>query len=145
MTDRIAGTLLILLAITYFIVGSEYDTELLADPLGPKSFPMMLGLVLGLFSLYLVVRPDPEPRWHGWRHWRRQIVALAALVLYGIVLEYLGFIASSVAASGYLAWLMGAGRGQAVLVGIGASVLLYFTFNNLLGLPLPTGEIFGGR
>lgn len=145
MTDRITGILLILLAITYFIIGSAYETELLADPLGPKSFPMLLGALLAVFSLYLLFRPDPEPRWHGWVQWRRQIVAVAALVIYGLVLETIGFIISSVLASGFLAWLMGARRLQALLVGIGASVLLYFTFNNFLGLPLPTGEVFGGR
>jgi len=145
MTDRITGILLILLAITYFIIGSAYETELLADPLGPKSFPMLLGVLLAAFSLYLLFRPDPEPRWHGWAQWRRQIAAVVALIVYGFVLEIIGFIVSSVLAAGFLAWLMGARRVEALLVGIGASILLYFAFNNFLGLPLPTGEIFGGR
>jgi putative tricarboxylic transport membrane protein len=145
MTDRITGTVLILLAMTYFLIGSGYETDLLVDPLGPKSYPMMLGAALGLFSLYLLVRPDTHAGWHGWHQWRRQILALTALVIYGIIFDYVGFIVSSVLASGFLAWLMGARPRDALLIGLGASVLLYFTFNHFLGLPLPAGAVFGGR
>lgn len=144
MTDRITGLLLLMLAVAYGILGSGFESDFITDPLGPTAFPIMLAILLALFSLNLLLRPDPEPDWHGAAVWRRQIFALAALIIYALVLEYFGFILSSTVLVAYLAWLMGADLRHTATTGIGATILLYFLFNNFLGLPLPTGEIFGG-
>lgn len=144
MTDRITGMLLLLLAIAYGVTGSRFHSDFITDPLGPAAFPVMLASALGIFSLYLLFRPDPNPDWHGWKAWRRQLLALAGLLVYGMILEYLGFIVSSMFLVAYLAYLMGASGWRLAGIGIIASVALYFLFNNFLGLPLPAGEIFGG-
>lgn len=144
MTDRITGMLILLLAIAYTVAGSRFESDFLTDPLGPTAFPVMLGTALGLFSLYLLFRPDPEPEWPGVRSWRRQGMTLTALIIYGLVLEFVGFIISSMVLVGFLSQMLGADRRFMIGTGIGASILLYFLFNNLLGLPLPAGEIFGG-
>lgn len=144
VTDRITGTLLLLLAIAYGVAGSRFESNFISDPLGPNAFPVMLGSALGLFSLYLLFRPDPEPKWPSVSSWRRQGVALAALIIYGFVLEFVGFILSSIVLVGFLSQMLGADRKYMIGTGIGASIVLYFLFNNFLGLPLPAGEIFGG-
>jgi len=144
VTDRTTGLLLLLLAIAYGILGSGFESDFITDPLGPTAFPVMLALLLGTFSLYLLVRPDPEPAWHGAAVWRRQLYALVSLIVYAVALEFLGFIASSVVLMAFLARLMGADLRHTATTGVGATVLLYFLFNNFLGLPLPAGEIFGG-
>ncbi|MBL6929731.1 MAG: tripartite tricarboxylate transporter TctB family protein [Rhodospirillales bacterium] len=144
MTDRITGTLLLLLAIAYSVAGAGFESDFISDPLGPNAFPVMLGSALGLFSLYLLFRPDPEPEWPSLKSWKRQGAALAALIIYGIVLEFIGFIISSVVLVGFLSQMLGGNRRYMIGTGIGASIVLYFLFNNVLGLPLPAGEIFGG-
>ena len=144
MTDRITGLLLLLLALAFGITGSQFESDFITDPLGPNAFPVMLATVLGLFSLYLLLRPDPEPEWPASRAFRTQGMALAALIAYGVVLEFIGFIISSILLVSFLSHLMGANRRSMLATGIAASVVLYFLFNNFLGLPLPAGEIFGG-
>ena len=104
----------------------------------------MLAVFLALFSFYLLFRPDPEPNWPPSKSLRRQGMALGALIVYGVILEFIGFIISSIALVGFLSYLMGANRRYIAATGICASVFLYFLFNDFLGLPLPAGEIFGG-
>lgn len=144
VTDRITGILLLLLAIAYGVSGSHLEAAFVTDPLGPSAFPVMLATLLGIFSLYLLFRPDPNPEWHGWTAWRRQLLALAGLILYGAILEYIGFLISSAILVAYLSFLMGAKGWRLGAIGVCASVGLYFLFNDFLGLPLPAGEIFGG-
>lgn len=144
MTDRITGMLILLLAIAYGVAGNSFESDFITDPLGPTAFPVMLATVLGIFSLYLLFRPDPEPGWPSAGSWRRQGMALSALIVYGLVLEFIGFIVSSIVLVGFLSYMLGANRAFMIGTGVGASILLYFLFNNFLGLPLPAGEIFGG-
>lgn len=144
MADRITGIFLFILSVFYAVTATGYENEFMTDPLGPKAFPIMLAVFLAAFSLVLIFRPDPDIQWHAWRRWRRQIYAIAILIVYCLVLDYLGFIASSIIAVGILSYIMGADIKRAVATGIGASVLLYFIFNNLLNLPLPLGAWFGG-
>ena len=144
MTDRLTGVLLLVLAMAFGIAGSGFESDFITDPLGPSAFPVMLAVVLAFFSVFLLFKPDPEPAWPGLGQWGRQIVTLAGMVSYGIVLEFIGFPIASVLLVAFLALMLGAKPVRAVLTGIGASVVLYFLFNNFLGLPLPLGEIFGG-
>ena len=144
VTDRITGLLLLLLAIAYGVAGYRFESTFITDPLGPNAFPVMLAVFLALFSFYLLFRPDPEPNWPPSKSLRRQGMALGALIVYGVILEFIGFIISSIALVGFLSYLMGANRRYIAATGICASVFLYFLFNDFLGLPLPAGEIFGG-
>lgn len=144
MTDRITGMLGLILALAYGIAGSQYQSDFITDELGPTAFPIMLATALGIFCLYLLVRPDPNPDWGTWLVWRNQIIAIVAMVLYGMVLETLGFLLSTFLLVGFLSLMLGGPRGPAAATGIGASIVLYFLFDYGLGLPLPSGSLFGG-
>lgn len=144
MADRITGIILLILSGCYLAAARGYENDFMTDPLGPKAFPIMLAGFLAAFSLVLIFRPDPSPKWHEWRRWRRQIYAIAILVVYCLVLDYVGFIVSSIAAVSIFSVIMGAGIKRGIATGICASVVLYFIFNNLLNLPLPLGSWFGG-
>lgn len=144
MTDRITGTLLLALAIAFGLHARSFRTNFLTDPLGPQAWPMMLAGMLALLSIYLLVRPEREPNWQKPVVLLRQIVLVAGLVVYAMLLDPLGFVASTVLVVAFMALLLGARWWQAGVTGLASSVLLYLLFNNLLGLPLPTGALFGG-
>ncbi len=144
MTDRITGMLGLILALAYGIAGSGFHSDFITDNLGPTVFPIMLAVALGIFCLYLLIRPDPNPDWGSWPIWRNQLIAVVAMVLYATVLETLGFLLSTSLLVGFLSFMLGGPRWPAVATGVGASVVLYFLFNFGLGLPLPTGSLFGG-
>jgi putative tricarboxylic transport membrane protein len=138
VSDRLAGLALLALAIAYGVTASGYEA-FIGDPLGPAVFPLVIAIPLGLFSLYLIVRPDPEPDWARGRPLLMQALSVITLLLYAYLLEPLGFVVSTFLAVVVLASLLGARPAQAGAAGGAIAVVLYVLFNNLLGLPLPAG------
>jgi putative tricarboxylic transport membrane protein len=138
VSDRLTGLVLLLLAVAYGVTASSYEA-MIGDPLGPAVFPLVVAIPFGLFSLYLILRPDPEPDWARGRPLLMQVLSVLTLLLYAWLLEPLGFIVSTFIAVVVLGWLLGARLGQAGAGGAGIAVGLYLLFNNLLGLPLPAG------
>jgi putative tricarboxylic transport membrane protein len=140
MSDRLAGLVLLALAVAYGITASGFQTRF-GDPLGPAIFPLVLAFPLGVLSLYLIARPDPEPEWARGRALLKQGLALIVFVAYAYLLEPLGFIVASVLAVALLGRLLGARLWQSGAAGLAIAVVLFFLFNNLLGLPLPAGVL----
>jgi len=140
MSDRLAGLVLLVLAVAYGVTASGFKA-MIGDPLGPATFPLVLAIPLGLLSLYLIARPDPEPDWARGRALLKQALALIVFVAYADLLEPLGFIVASVLAVALLGWLLGARLWQSGAAGLGIAVVLFLLFNNLLGLPLPAGVL----
>ena len=138
MSDRLTGLVLLALAIAYGVTASGYQA-MIGDPLGPAVFPLVIAIPLGLFSLYLIVRPDPGPEWARGRPLLMQALSVITLLLYAYLLEPLGFIVSTFIAVVVLGWLLGAKLAQAGAAGLGIAVVLFVLFNNILGLPLPAG------
>ena len=140
--DRIAGGLLLVLAIWYFYQASSFDVGF-GDPAGPALFPRIVAVPLGLFSLYLLVKPDRDVVWVEWPQAFGQIACIAVLFGYPLILEPLGFPIATLIATLVLSKILGGTWLQAVATGIVVGFGLYFLFNFGFGLPLPVGPIFG--
>jgi putative tricarboxylic transport membrane protein len=138
VSDRLAGLVLLALAVAYGITASGYQA-MIGDPLGPAVFPIVLAIPLGLFSIYLIIHPDREPAWPRGPALVKQILAIVAFVAYAYLLEPLGFVLSTFLAVVVLGWLLGAKPHQAAAAGVGIAVVLFLLFDSLLGLPLPPG------
>jgi len=54
-TDRIISGLTLLLAAVYLYATSRIPTLEIGDPLGPKAFPILLGIALVLGAILLVI------------------------------------------------------------------------------------------
>ena len=135
-SDRIAGLIMLVLAIWYGWTAGSYEASF-GDPLGPAAFPRMLAFPAGILSLFLILRPDPEPDWVLGRPALKQLATLAVLVSYAFALVPLGFVLATALAVAILGRLLGAGWGKAVVSGVVMSVSLFVVFDMLLGLPLP--------
>ena len=140
MSDRLTGLILLALAIAYGITASGYQA-MIGDPLGPAVFPIVLAIPLGLFGVYLIIRPDPEPAWPKGPALLKQILAITAFVAYAYLLEPLGFVVSTFLAVVVLGWLLGARLYQAGAAGVGIAIVLFVLFDTMLGLPLPPGVL----
>lgn len=136
LSDRIAGVILLALAVGFWVAASQYQVSF-GDPVGPAAFPKLVAIPLGLFSLYLVARPDPDPQWIHWPGIVRQGVTLAVLLLYPLLLEPLGFPAAPALGSMILARILGGSWLQSVLLGLVVGGGLFVVFDTVLGLPLP--------
>jgi putative tricarboxylic transport membrane protein len=140
VSDRLTGLALLALAVAYGITAGGYQA-MIGDPLGPAVFPVALAVALGGLSLYLIVRPDAEPDWPRGRALLKQVLTLVAFVAYAYLLEPLGFVVSTLLAVAVLGWLLGARLWQAGAAGVAIAVVLFVTFDTLLGLPLPAGVL----
>ncbi|MGQ4877160.1 tripartite tricarboxylate transporter TctB family protein [Billgrantia sp. LNSP4103-1] len=138
--DRIFGVLLLVLAVAYGWGASQFPEPFGgSEAIGPETFPHLLAVVLGLSSLYLIVRPDPDNAWPWSRTGIELVIAVVVLVLYAMFLQPLGFIVSTTLAVGTLCWRMGARPLNAYLVGAVSGVVVFLLFNFALDLSLPLG------
>jgi putative tricarboxylic transport membrane protein len=139
MSDRLLGGISILLALAIIYGAWQIETGMMLDPLGPRTFPMIIGAVLAIASVYLLVRPDPEPDWPARRRALEILLAVGVMIAYALLLEPLGFILASALAVFVLSWRLGGSLGTSAVVGVGVSLLIYVVFHTILGLSLARG------
>ncbi|WP_375689348.1 tripartite tricarboxylate transporter TctB family protein [Pseudooceanicola sp. LIPI14-2-Ac024] len=139
MSDRIFGGIGLVLAIFFAWQASIIQESFLSDIVGPKVFPYIIAAVMGLASIYFLVKPDPEPDWPT--AGRLAEIGLAALVMfaYAQALPAFGFLIATAIAAAYLTWRLGSRPLESVLIGVGTSVGIYVIFRLLLGLSLARG------
>ncbi|WP_280548116.1 tripartite tricarboxylate transporter TctB family protein [Halomonas sp. 11-S5] len=138
--DRTFGILMIVLAVAYGWGATQLPAPFGgSEAVGPETFPLLLSVVLGLSSLYMIVRPDPDNAWPWSRTGVELVVAVVILVLYAALLQPLGFILSTTLAVGTLCWRMGSAPVRAYLTGAVSGVVVFLVFNFALDLALPLG------
>ena len=95
MSDRLLGVVGLLLALALTVGAWQIETGLMLDPLGPRTFPIIIVAVLAIASICsLSCGPTPSPT--GRRHGRdagKIAHAVVVMIGYAPLLEPLGFIA----------------------------------------------------
>ena len=141
-SDRIFGLVFALLALAYIASALQIQTSFLSDPVGPKTFPVIIGIVGAVSAVFIVIRPDPDPTWPSLRTFGALLVAVAVLVAYAFALEPLGFLLPTAVAATILSYQIKPRIGFAALAGVGLSIGLFVVFRFALGLglvPFPSG------
>jgi len=115
---------------------------------GPGLVPLVLGVALGVLSLLFVIakgfkkKTEAVPLWADQRNKKRILLTLAILLVYAIVLPYLGFLVSSFF---LIFFLLALSYSQKRIVLGMASVLIslafYIIFQILLKIQLPHGVL----
>ena len=136
ISDRIFGLVVIVVALAYIASAFQIQTSFLSDPVGSKTFPILLGAIAILCGLVVAFRPDAEPEWPGPARFVKIVAACAVMILYAYSLKPLGFLAPTAVAAGLLSWLILPRPGFNVAAGLGLSVGLFFVFKYALGLGL---------
>lgn len=145
MIDRITGLILIALAFWYGLGASRLESGFGSGPVGPKAFPLMLAVSLGVIALFLLIRVDPNPAGLTRRTWGNFGLVIASFLVYAYLLAPVGFVVATTLETGFVSQRFGAKPWQALLTGLLSSVALYVLFVFALGIPLPLGRLFGGR
>lgn len=136
LSDRLAGAIVLALAVWYHRTAEGFS-ESFGDPVGPSAFPQMIAVPTGALALFLLVRPDPDPKWlHLPGAWR-QIATLVTLLAYPTLIEPAGFPAATFLGAAALSRILGASWLGATAVGLAVGPGLWLIFDPLLGLPLP--------
>jgi len=143
MTDRIVGVLVLLLAAGYALVASGMQVGFLPDPLGPRSFPYIIAILVSVSALWLLFKPDPDPGWPERGFWLPFGLVLTSIVAYAYLIVPLGFILTTTLEMTLLSMLFGARWWHGLLGALAFTLVVYFLFTEGLGVPLPAGRIWG--
>lgn len=141
MADRVFAFGALALAAFYGFVALGLKAPFQYDPLGPETWPRLLAVVFALCAAYVLARPEPEPDWGGAVTLRRLGLSLAALIVYAVLFDPVGFIVTTSIYAAGMAWWGGVRPARAVVYGLGLGVLGYFVCTRLLVLNLPAGVL----
>ncbi|HFQ15604.1 MAG TPA: tripartite tricarboxylate transporter TctB family protein [Rhodobacteraceae bacterium] len=136
VSDRVFGLVVTLVALAYIASATQIQSSFLADPVGPRTFPIIIGSVAALCGVLMVLRPDPDPQWPGLGTFFALVFAVVVLVGYAFTLKPLGFLIPTAFAAGILSYQIHPRLATAALSGLGLSLGLYFVFKFVLGLGL---------
>lgn len=141
-TDRVAGVLVAVLGVAVGAEATTFDVLFRTDPVGPKVLPMLAAAVFVGSGLYLAVRPGPGGAWPARSTLIRMAAAVASFGVYAALLAPLGFVVATTATVSALSILFGGPWKKAVTAALTLSVVLWYLFVWLLGLPLPLGSVW---
>lgn len=143
---------MLLFSITYGLLATSIQLSFLAqqEVFTARTMPYGLavaGIVLSLMILVLPVR-DPAGKKTltdvtAGMAWRRAISLVVLMVVYGLIMKWVGFIVASILflIAGF--YILGERRIKImVLAAVPLVVLLWFIMSSLLGVYIAPGEIF---
>lgn len=147
MADRILAACALALAAAYLYATSQLPSLDIGDPLGPKAFPVLLGILFAVAGVLLLIEAQRKPRaaapghspWAGSRPRAVGAVAAATAIFFAL-LEPLGYL---VALSLYLfvlmLWLHARKPAACVAVAVLFAIGSYALFAKVLGVTLAKG------
>jgi putative tricarboxylic transport membrane protein len=144
-TDVISAVTLLALALAALLEASKLPFGRLNSP-QPGFFPLILAIFLAIFSLALMAESIREAKEESRSAsgesgiWKRIVLAVGALFVFGVLFESLGYILSTFL---FIAFLLRAVEQQnwslVVVVAFFTSLATYLVFALLLNTPLPGG------
>ena len=169
--NRVTGALTLAFALWYGFEAFGLKSGFGSGPITPKSFPLLLAVILGLTGIAIFFSPSanktlsgsaspeaspdeaqtdeaPAGESAGWPTlggWLNMVLLLVSFVAYAFLLVPIGFVAATTLETGLISQRFGAKLWQALATGLLVSLSLYALFVFGLGIPLPVGSIFGGR
>jgi putative tricarboxylic transport membrane protein len=149
LIDRLIGAAALLLAAVYLYATSKIPTLEIGDPLGPKAFPILLGIVLIAAALLLFIETlkadrdtgDVAPR-ESRRHWWMIGGVTVWTAIYFSLFDRAGYLIATIAYLLPMMAVFNAGKWVAnVLTTVLWAVGSYVLFVKILGVALPAGVL----
>ncbi|MEO1537535.1 MAG: tripartite tricarboxylate transporter TctB family protein [Pseudomonadota bacterium] len=141
-SDRLFGVVVILCALAYAAGALQIQTSFMSDPVGSKTFPLILAGVASICGLVMIVRPDADPEWPGIATLGSLLVSVIVMVGYAYTIKPLGFMIPTAICAAILSYQISPRALPSLLTGLGLSVGLFLIFKYALGLglqPFPKG------
>lgn len=176
MADRILGIGCLLLGAAMAWASRSYAAEISYEPVGPRAFPLLLAAIFALIGAWLLVTggrraaeplapsaatlAEPLPSSGAAEaatampptRPQHRLVAVAmcavAVLVYGALFQPLGFVLATTLMAVPVCKAFGGTLKAGLLGGLGLGLGLFFLFDKLLDVILPTGVLsflLGGR
>ena len=136
MSDQIFGAVVALVALGYILSATKVQTSFLSDPVGPKLFPMIIGVVALVCAAAIIIKPDTDPVWPKARIFLSLFICAVVLIAYAYSLKPFGFLVPTAICTAILSYQIHPRVVSSILAGIGLSVGLFLLFRYGLGLSL---------
>lgn len=142
MANRLFAGAIFLIALAYtWIAFTAISAPFQYDPLGPESWPRLLGGATLLCSGALLLRPDDTLFDLPLATFRRLLLLVALLIAYAVLFQPLGFIVSTFLFCVGTSLMLGASAVAALSFGVATGGLGYVLGALLLDLNLPAGVL----
>ena len=139
MGDRTLGAIGLVLSLFYIWQATQIQLSFISDPVGPRTFPIIICVLMAIASVVMIVMPDPTPHWPPLRGMIEIGLAVVVMFIYASLLPTLGFLIATALAATFLTWRLGTPPLQSVLIGVAISIGIYIVFKLILGLSLAEG------
>ncbi|ENO82868.1 tripartite tricarboxylate transporter TctB family protein [Thauera mechernichensis] len=139
MSERIFGGVLVLISLVGLFIARGFEAPFSYEPVGPKAFPMIVLALLGLFALALVFGKTEKTAWAPGPVMQRIGLLFLVVLGYALLFDRLGFVIATALVTLPVARLFGASWKQALVSGVGLGIGLFYFFDRLLDVALPTG------
>jgi putative tricarboxylic transport membrane protein len=140
--NRVWGIIISGIGVFYLIEGFSLPSAAIGDPLGPLTFPTILGVSMVACGVYLAVRPGPRTTQPILvrNSFQQVLILFALLILYSSSISWMGYPLSTFLFVLIGAFLMGERSwAKGVLISAVFSTGIFFLFVRVLTIPLPLG------
>uniref|UniRef100_UPI003AF53C69 tripartite tricarboxylate transporter TctB family protein n=1 Tax=Campylobacter fetus TaxID=196 RepID=UPI003AF53C69 len=141
MTERLFGVFLFCTGIFVIYGAMSFNVAFSYDPLGHKTFPMLLGILLSILSVFIIIGPN-KAEFANLSINLKLIYLVTLIVLYQLSFDFLGFLFATFILVSLISKIFKAKNIEAAICGILISITVYLVFKEVLDIPLPTGVIF---
>jgi putative tricarboxylic transport membrane protein len=141
--DRVGALAILAVGILYLWQVISMPSASIGDPLGPKAFPLLLGILMILLGISIFFKPGEGVEISFGKKTLGSVMGLAVLLgVYGYTLPWIGyllgtflFLSITSRLLGEKSWILN------ILLSAGVSLGIYGLFTRILGIPLPLGII----
>jgi putative tricarboxylic transport membrane protein len=147
-SDRILGGVCVATAVAMGVAATSYVPQISYEPVGPRAFPLLLAVLIGLAGAWLVVRPSAHSAAVAAGRLPALIGCVVSALAYALLFQWLGFALATALMAVPVGMAFGGNWRQSLVGGIGLGLGLYVLFDKVLDVVLPTGLlafVLGGR
>lgn len=139
MSDRILGGFGLALAAFYIWAALLIPDSFMSDAVGPRTFPILIGIITIICSIVFILKPDVEPHWPAFSDLAELALATVVMLAYAMFLPKVGFLIATSVATAYLTWRLGSRPLSSIIIGISTAIGIFVVFKLILGLQLAEG------
>ena len=150
--EKLGALVMLLFSMAYGLLALKIPLSFMAQNefFTSRTMPYALAVLGFILSLLILVMPtvDPEGKktlkeeTHG-MDWKKAILLVVAMIIYGLVMKWLGFIISSIVFLMIGFYVLGERKlKRMALAAIPLVILLWFIMSSLLGVYIAPGELF---
>ncbi|MGQ3198253.1 MAG: tripartite tricarboxylate transporter TctB family protein, partial [Hydrogenophaga sp.] len=128
MSDRALGAACVLASVAMAAAARDYSAAFSYEPLGPKAFPMLLAVGLGLCGLWMLWRPAQGAQAFKGIPWIPTLWCVGAIAVYAALFQTLGFVLATALMTVPVGMAFGGTWRQTLAGGVALSISAWSSF-----------------